>query len=59
MHSFVLLAAAGASLVVLLAWRIGQIQKQHSAPIDPAPEVLDPRKFIVTACDDGLAPTAN
>jgi hypothetical protein len=44
MHTFVFLAAVGASLVALLAWRIGQIQKQHHAPIDPAPEVLGPKE---------------
>jgi hypothetical protein len=44
MHTFVLLAAVGASLVALLAWRIGQVQKRHHAPIDPAPEVLGPKE---------------
>jgi len=44
MHTFVFLAAVGASLVALLVWRVGQIQKQHRSPIDPAPEVLGPKE---------------
>jgi len=44
MHTFAFLAAAGASLVVLLAWRISQIQKQHNSPVDPAPEILGPKE---------------
>ena len=45
MHTFIYLAA-GAFLVVLLVWRINQLQKQHSArtPVDPAPEMLGPKE---------------
>jgi hypothetical protein len=44
MHTFVLLAAVGAFLVALLAWRIVGLQKQHSTAIDPTPEVLGPKE---------------
>jgi hypothetical protein len=45
MHTYVLLAAVGAFLVVLFAWRIAQLQKQHSrTPVDPAPEMLGPKE---------------
>ncbi len=44
MHTFVLFAAVSASLVALLACRIGQIQKRHNSPIDPAPENLGPKE---------------
>jgi hypothetical protein len=45
MHTYTLLAAAGVFLLVLIAWRIGQIKKLHNGTkIDPLPEILGPKE---------------
>jgi len=45
MHTYVLLAASGAFLVILFAWRIGQLKKLHNGTVvDPAPEILGPKE---------------
>jgi hypothetical protein len=45
MHTYVLLAALGAFLVILFTWRIGQLKKLHNGhSIDPSPEVLGPKE---------------
>ncbi len=45
MHTYVYLAAAGAFLSLLLAWRIGQLMRLHAGTaIDPAPEILGPKE---------------
>jgi hypothetical protein len=44
MQNYVLLAAAGAFLLVLFAWRIDHLKKLHAGTsIDPAPEILGPK----------------
>jgi hypothetical protein len=44
MHTFVYLVA-GAFLLVLFAWRIGQLMKLHNGgKIDPSPEILGPKE---------------
>jgi hypothetical protein len=45
MHIYVLLAASGAFLFILLAWRIGQLKRLHNGgAIDPSPEILGPKE---------------
>jgi hypothetical protein len=45
MHTYVLLAALGAFLVILFAWRIGELKKRHNGhSIDPSPEILGPKE---------------
>jgi hypothetical protein len=45
MQTYVLLAACGAFLVFLFAWRIGQLKKLHNGTaIDPTPEILGPKE---------------
>jgi hypothetical protein len=45
MHTYVLLAASGALLFILFAWRISQLKKVHNGgAIDPAPEILGPKE---------------
>ena len=46
MQTFAFLAAAGAFLAFLFAWRISQLRKIHGAgtPGDPVSDVLGPMK---------------
>jgi hypothetical protein len=45
MHTYVLLAVLGAFLVILFAWRIGQLKKTHNShSIDPSPDILGPKE---------------
>jgi len=44
MHTYFFLAA-GALLVLLFAWRIGQLIKLHRrTTVDPTPEILGPKE---------------
>ncbi|MBX9774787.1 MAG: hypothetical protein K2Y71_10270 [Xanthobacteraceae bacterium] len=45
MQIYVLLAACGAFLVFLFAWRVTQLKRRHNmTAIDPTPEILGPKE---------------